>query len=286
MSHLHIPDGVLPLWLIALGWLLSGALLLLVSRRLGSAQRGRQLPLLGVMAAVMLVGMSTEIVPIAYHTNLSVLAGIVLGPSLGLLAAFIVNLILALFGHGGITVVGLNALVVGVEAALGYYLFRAAWSLLRPRHRSPAIAAGLATVFTLLLSTTLMVAVVGLPNLDPSAPVAAHTEGLSFRNPFEHGFVVSELVAVEAGHEGEVATASLDLLTFAKLVFVLALAGWALEAVLTGAIVGFVYRVRPDLVSGEGLGTATHNRRSADDAAKDLPHLAVERPDSREGRAG
>src|SRR5688500_3732643 len=72
----------------------------------------RRVPRLGVMSALLLVGMSTETVPIAYHINLSVLAGIVLGPAYGALAALIVNVFLALFGHGGITVVGLNTLAV------------------------------------------------------------------------------------------------------------------------------------------------------------------------------
>ena len=231
------------------------AILLLVSRRLAKGDRGRQLPLLGVMAAVMLVGMSTEIVPIAYHLNLSVLAGIVLGPALGFMAALIVNLILALFGHGGITVVGLNTLVVGSEAVVGYYLFRGLWSLLRRSHRSPAVAAGVATALTLILSTSLMIGIVGLSNLDPSAHVAVNPDQLTFHNPFEHGLVASELSA-EVGHDAASSAAPLDILTFAKLVFALASLGWVLEAVATGAIVGFVFRVRPDLITGRLGGAA------------------------------
>ncbi|MHB0869625.1 MAG: energy-coupling factor ABC transporter permease [Chloroflexota bacterium] len=249
MSHLHIPDGVLSLWLVASGWILLAILLLLVFRRLSGADRGRQLPLLGVMAAVMLVGMSTEIVPIAYHTNLSVLAGIALGPALGFLAAFIVNLILSLFGHGGITVVGLNTLVVGAEAALGYYLFRGLWRLLSRRMRSPAVAAGVATGLTVLMSTVLMIGIVGLSNLDGGRSVSAHAESLSFRNPFEHGLISQELLSSEAEHEEEGSVKGrMDLFSFARLVFALGVAGWVLEGILTGAIVGFVYRVRPDLV--------------------------------------
>lgn len=289
MSHLHIPDGVLPLWLVALGWLLVGAILLLVSRRLGKVERGRQLPLLGVMAAVMLVGMSTEIVPIAYHTNLSVLAGIVLGPALGFLAAMVVNLILALFGHGGITVVGLNTLVVGAEAALGYYLFRGLWSLLRRRQRSPAVAAGVATALTLMLSTTLMIGIVGLSNLDPSTHAAVGPESLTFRNPFEHGFLSSELAAVEAGNEVASSVPALDLPAFAKLVFALALIGWVLEALLTGAIVGFVHRVRPDLVSRERAAAATsvgplRKSEPYDGRGGGLP--SGDQPQHQEGRPG
>jgi cobalt/nickel transport system permease protein len=250
LSHIHIPDGVLPIWLVTAGWALTVALLALVSWRLRRGDTGRQLPLLGVMAAVMLVGMSTEIAPIAYHTNLSVLAGIVLGPLLGFLAAFIVNLILALFGHGGITVVGLNTLVVGTEAALGYYLYRGIWSMLKNRNRSPALAAGITTAVALILSTLLMIGIVGLSDVGPSAQVAASLpETLSFQNPLEHGFIASEW-SEAGGHVTIPSAPTVDILTFARLVIVFGILGWVIESLLTGAIVGFVYRVRPDLVGG------------------------------------
>jgi cobalt/nickel transport system permease protein len=255
MSHMHIPDGVLPIWLVLLGWALAALLLLIVSRRLRGGDRGRQLPLLGVMSAFMLVGMSTEIVPIAYHMNLSVLAGIVLGPALGFLAALIVNLILALFGHGGITVAGLNSLVIGSEVVIGYYLFRALWAFLKGRGRSPVAAAVAATALALVISTTLMIGIVGLSNLDSSSQAGRSAEELSFRNPLEHGLIASEFGAAE--HEAQATpSGGVDLASFARLVYLLGLLGWVLESAITGAIVGFVYRVRPDLVTGERVSNS------------------------------
>jgi len=115
MSHIHIPDGVMPLWLILLGWIGAACLLGWATRRLGRRDIRQSVPRVGVMAAAMLVAMSTEFAPIGYHMNLTVVAGIMVGPALGIVAAFIVVLILALFGHGGITVVGLNTLVIGAE---------------------------------------------------------------------------------------------------------------------------------------------------------------------------
>ena len=38
MSHLHIPDGVLPLWLIVAGWVITLALLFISARRLSGPQ--------------------------------------------------------------------------------------------------------------------------------------------------------------------------------------------------------------------------------------------------------
>lgn len=244
---MHIPDGVLPIWLILAGWALAVLLLALVSRMAGGGDSIRRLPLLGVMAAVMLVGMSTEIVPIAYHTNLSVLAGIVLGPTMAFLAAFIVNLTLALFGHGGITVVGLNTLVIAAEAILGFYLFRVAVAALG-RGRPAGLPAFLATVVALLLSTLLMIGIVGVSNLDSSARVPVHTEELSFRNPFEHGLVTAELGAEAHASQDGGAGEPLDIGTFARLVLLLGSVGWLLEGVLTGLIASYVQRVRPDLL--------------------------------------
>jgi len=72
VTHIHIPDGVLPVWLWATGWLLTLALLALASRFAGRAGSRRAVPLVGAVSALVLVAMSTEIVPIAYHINLTV----------------------------------------------------------------------------------------------------------------------------------------------------------------------------------------------------------------------
>src|SRR5512145_2918990 len=104
MTHMHIPDGILPFWLWGGGLLLMAAVLAVCLYRLRRMDRRRNIPLLGVLSAAMLVSMSLEVFPIAYHLNLSVVTGLLLGPSLGFVAAFIVNVMLALLGHGGITV--------------------------------------------------------------------------------------------------------------------------------------------------------------------------------------
>jgi cobalt/nickel transport system permease protein len=248
MSHLHIPDGVLPIWLIVAGWLLAGALLAFVSLRTRSLETSRRLPLLGVMAALMLVGMTVEIVPIAYHINLAVMAGIVLGPLMGFLAAFIVNLMLAFFGHGGITVVGLNTLVVALEAVAGFYLFRGILSALAGRVPSPTWPAAGATFIALALSTTAMIGIVGLSTAGNGGVPVEHEE-LSFRNPFEAG-----LFSLDQPHEeeDEEEHEAMNLATFAGLVYALGFLGWILEAAVTGAIVGYVGRQRPDLIGAIG----------------------------------
>jgi len=123
MSHLHIPDGVLPLWLWIGGFGVFAVILALAIWRLKGDDAIKKLPFLGAVAALMAIGMSFPVVPLMYHINLSVLAGVMLGPALGVLAVFLSNMILAFFAHGGITVIGLNSLILAFEAVGGWFLF-------------------------------------------------------------------------------------------------------------------------------------------------------------------
>ncbi len=242
MSHIHLPDGILPLWLVIAGWAVTAVLLgaTLWYLRRNPEELARRVARLGVVAAIMMVGMSLEVVPIAYHFNLSVLAGILLGPAAGFLAAFVVVFILALFGHGGITVVGLNTLVIGSEVVLGSLLFRAFGRLVGNR---PFWQAFLTTVAALAVSTTLMVAIIGVAQINPAeqAPRAV----IAFKNPFEAGLFRVE-VFTEEPREAE--AEGLDLPTFAAVVYTLGAVGWILEGALTGVIVRYLSQVRPDLL--------------------------------------
>jgi cobalt/nickel transport system permease protein len=268
MSHIHIPDGVLPVWLWAAGWLLALAAVGGAGMLAGRTDARRKVPLLGVIAALMLVAMSSEIVPIAYHLNFTVAAGILLGPVLSLIAAFIVQVMLAMLGHGGVTVLGLNALVVGTEMLAGWALFRMLVRLVG-RARS-GIAAGLATVATLALSTTLLVGIVWVGG---SAATARETGALDpadlrFENPFAHGVFSVGLLGGEHD-EGEEAGldegGALSLGRFAAVVYTLGPIGWIIEALITGAVIAYISRVRPTLVF-EGALAETERHIPGDEA--------------------
>jgi cobalt/nickel transport system permease protein len=229
MTHIHIPDGILPVWLWVSGFLLMSLFLALSLFRLRTADMKKKVPLLGAVAAVMLVAMSLEILPIAYHLNLSVVAGILLGPSLGFMAAFIVNLMLAFVGHGGITVVGLNTVLLGTEALLGhtlFYLFRKGlpvfWS------------AAVATILSLFLASLLLIGIVGV----------SHVDAESFAHHHEHEGGVTEQTH-EQHHEPE----SSSLRTFAVIVLSLGSIGWIIEGAITGAVIQFISKVKPDLLA-------------------------------------
>ncbi len=224
MTHMHIPDGLLPVWLWVSGFLVMACLLTFSLYRLRNMDMKKKIPLLGVLSAAMLVVMSLEILPLAYHLNLSVAAGILLGPSLGFVAAFIVNLMLALMGHGGITVIGLNTLLLGAEAMLGHTLF-----YFLTKRLSTYWRAALATVLSLVLVSLLLVAIVGISHAD--SDLFTHRHGR---------------VELEHGHDAE---GSSSLSTFAVIVLSLGSIGWIIEAAITGAVIRFISQVKPDLLT-------------------------------------
>jgi cobalt/nickel transport system permease protein len=219
MTHMHIPDGVLPVWLWVLGFIIMAAAAAACLFRLRTADLKKQVPLLGAVSAAMLVAMSLEILPIAYHINLTVVAGILLGPALGFLAAIITNLILALMGHGGITVIGLNTLLLGAEAVLGhtlFYLFR---------KRLPVFwRAAVATVLTLFITTLALIGFVAM----------AHIEPVLLLHGDEPGHVHENVVTIKR---------------FASIVLSLGVIGWVIEAAITGYVVRFISQVKPDLLA-------------------------------------
>lgn len=236
MSHIHLPDGVLPIWLWAAGFIgaiLVGIIFIKLSKK---EDFSRRLPLLGMMAAAMVLGASVEIVPIAYHVNLTVISGILLGPSLIFLATFVVNVILALFGHGGITVIGLNTLILSIEGVLGYFLFRLLWRALKKL--VPAVF--LATFFALFASTLSMIGVVSLGT--------SHYEELIHREE-GRGLFEFKLMREKEDHQTEHgAQSEVHLKRFIVILLSLGLVGWFLEGVITSLIVRYIHRLRPDLL--------------------------------------
>lgn len=232
MSHIHLPDGVIPLWLCAIGWVLALAVLYLSSAILIRTPRARRnIPLVAAVSALVLVAMSIEILPLAYHVNLTVVAGILLGPLLIPLAGAVIELMLSLLGHGGMTVLGVNYLILCVEMYVGWMIFALAkrWmtsdtasiKTIHPRRASVVVA--IATIVALALSTTCMIAAVWT-----AGPELGH-------------------VAAEHSHESS-AGGSLDITTFVITAFTLGPFGWALEAFLGANIVAYIARVRPSLL--------------------------------------
>ena len=120
MSHLHLPDGVLPPWL----WGAGIALAVLLLWRSTRGVTTRQVAYQGALGGLMLAAMAIPLGALEYHLTLAGPVGILLGAAGAFQVGFTVSAILALMGHGGITVVGLNALVAGLGAAVAAALYR------------------------------------------------------------------------------------------------------------------------------------------------------------------
>jgi cobalt/nickel transport system permease protein len=236
MSHIHLPDGVLPIWLWVSGWMVSVLIWIILLRMTEKKDVSRRLPLLGMMAAAMVLGASVEILPIAYHVNLAVISGILLGPALIFMATFVVNVILALFGHGGVTVIGLNTLILSMEGVLGYFLFRLFWKVLK---RLTA-ATFLATFLALAISTFAMIGVVGLG--------VPHYEELIHQESGTGLFDLKLLREKTDHHAMEGTGKEVDLKRFVAVVLPLGCLGWILEGVITCLIIRYIHRLRPDLL--------------------------------------
>ena len=227
MTHMHIPDGILPVWLWVSGFILMAFILGFSLLQLRNIDMKRKIPLLGAVAAAMLVAMNLEIFIIGYHINLSVAAGILLGPALGFVAAFIANVMLALMGHGGITVLGLNTFLLGSEAVLGHAVF----FLLKKR--LPVFwRAATATVLTQFVATLLLIGIVAVSRVNPA--LFGHEE--------EHAGAIRDSVRM-----------------FAAVVLSFGSIGWVIEAAITGSVMKFISQVKPDL-----LGHVLHRGTSAE----------------------
>lgn len=235
MTHMHIPDGILPVWLWVAGFALMALALAVCLYRVQRIDIKKKIPLLGALSAVMLVAMAVPILP-GYHINLTVVTGILIGPSLGMIAAFITNLILALMGHGGITVIGLNTLMLGSETVLGHLLFM----LLK---RLPVFwRAVTATIATLLITTLILIGIVAISHLNPEM----------LHQGEEHAHAVPESGSISA---------------FAWVVLTVGAVGWIIEAIITGAVVRFISQVKPDLLGHQlhaGLDKANRKEQERD----------------------
>lgn len=241
MTHIHLPDGVLPWWVWLGGLLVAGLWVTgagwLIGRR---SDADRRVPMVAVIAALMVVSMSIPIPLLGYHVNLSVVAGALLGPLFSPIAAAIVQLSLLLTGHGGVTTVGLNLVVLSIEMLVGWALVLLATRISRGK-RGFTVLVGMAVVLTLALSTTAVIGIVSTAG--DSIPVhqeASHDDEGVASNGTDDGHA-------EAGEEHR--DEPQPIRTFAASLYALGSIGWVIEAAISALVLSFIGRVRPQLLT-------------------------------------
>ncbi|MFZ3171384.1 MAG: energy-coupling factor ABC transporter permease [Carboxydocellales bacterium] len=257
MSHIHIPDGVIPpVWLL-LGFVLTGLGIAVALFMLKSRNSKEMVPKLGVVCALVLLAMSIPLGPIPAHLNLTVFMGIILGPWLGFIAALIINLLLGFAGHGGLSVVGINTLLIGLETTLGYGIFT-----LLAKGLTKVRAAALAVVFTLLLSNGLMLGVVSFTGVEPALVISEHgDEQVSLKDAPQSSL---SSAAVATGEQ----PAAWSRLAIAVLPIVGI--GILLETVAITVLVNFISRIRPDIL-GPDSNSVTLAKPQLENLLKDNP---------------
>ena len=241
MSHLHIPDGILPPLFWVSGLVITALLLIWSSsanRRSGPRELAFQSSLGGIMLAVM--ALPVPITAFDYCMTLAGPVGVLLGAGAAFQVSFVVTLILALLGQGGFTVVGLNALVLGLGAMAARPLYLALVGGLGPA-RAMAAATALSQLMSTVCWSAILVASVRLtPGVAGEHAVA---ESL-FRMWQQTGAAI--------------------------VIPILALAV-ALESLLGYGLGHFLARVRPDLLPGPTRPSSASDRPAAPPAASGSP---------------
>jgi len=188
-----------------------------------------KIPKIAMMAAVMLITMSVPLGFIPFHMNFAALAGIILGPAISFVSIFVVNFVLALLGHGGITVVGINTVFIGAEAVLGGVLFR----LLKSKFGT-TISAAISTAAALLLSTILVLLFlnsIGVVDIWSGEGLLHAHDGEGNHHHGHSSFHIGSIVLTGWGA-----------------VLTVVLAGIVLETVITILIIRFFQKMQSDLV--------------------------------------
>jgi cobalt/nickel transport system permease protein len=153
-------------------------------------------------------------IPIAggVHISLTPLIGILTGPLIGSLVVFIINILSAAIGHGGWGLIGANTLVNFSEVVVAYGI----WKSLKNLVPDLFSRAGLATLAGLLCGNLLMIAII----------------------------LVSGIQGVNQG-PGQV-------LAGLSLIAAINMGVAVIEALMTGLVVAYIGKMRPDLLEEKG----------------------------------
>ncbi|QUH24813.1 energy-coupling factor ABC transporter permease [Serpentinicella alkaliphila] len=275
MSHIHLPDGIISPFLWIPAFLITFCIVYYIIKSIKQDEVRHKIPHTGVAAAIMLLGMSVPIFIVPVHLSLAVLTGILIGPKLGFLAVLVVNFILAFIGHGGITLVGINTLIIGSEVVVGFYIFKYV-----SKHGNYRFGAMIATSMAVIISMTLMVSMVSATaGFEEALPHHHHGEHhheevseervlkevIAEQEVSEEKIIEEEVINEKITNEIETEDTDLDhnhmefhtavsnikyfVFTGWTAVTLILFVGILLESIGTTLIVNYFVKVRPGIVS-------------------------------------
>jgi len=124
---MHIPDGILPLPVTGTGYAATAATAWYSIHRIRQKEDYRQdIPKASLLTAAFFVAswIHIPIPPTSVHLVLNGLLGALLGYYA--FPAILIGLFFqaVMFGHGGLTTLGINAVIMGLPAIIAHYIFR------------------------------------------------------------------------------------------------------------------------------------------------------------------
>jgi cobalt/nickel transport system permease protein len=124
---MHIPDGILPVQITAAGYAATAAVTWYSLRKIKQKEDYRQdIPKASLMTAAFFIVslIHIPVPPTSVHLVLNGLMGAMLGYYA--FPAILIGLFFqaVMFGHGGLTTLGVNAIIMGLPAIIAAYIFR------------------------------------------------------------------------------------------------------------------------------------------------------------------
>jgi len=124
---MHIPDGILPLQVTGIGYAATAVTTWYSIRKIKQREDPRQdIPKASLLTAAFFVAswIHIPIPPTSVHLVLNGLLGALLGYYA--FPAILIGLFFqaVMFGHGGLTTLGVNAMIMGMPAIIAHHIFR------------------------------------------------------------------------------------------------------------------------------------------------------------------
>jgi len=211
MAHIHLEDGSFTLFWVIVWWLIA---LLLVGWALWSLRRVAHKDPAKITIAAFVTAASFAVFQIniplfgGVHLNLTPLIGILTGPVLGPLVVLVVNILSAAIGHGGWGLIGANVIVNLSEVLVAWLAFRGLARIVPDLF----VRAGIATFAGLFCGNCMMILIILISGIQGATGTPAQMlAGLSLIAAVNMGMAV-------------------------------------IEAFLTGMVVRYIGKVRPDLL--------------------------------------
>lgn len=212
MAHIHLPDGAFSIQWIITWWIIA---IIILGLCLYWLKKVKKIDNKTITLAAMLTAASFAIFQISIplfggvHMNLTPLIGMLAGPAIGGIIVLIVNIFSAAIGHGGWGMIGANLLVNVTEVTVAYSIYKALGRI----NLDTFSKAGIGTITGVLFGNITMILIIlisGIQGVNQDIPDTLY--GLSL------------LAAVNMGVA-------------------------IIESFITGYVVSYIKRVRPDMLA-------------------------------------